>query len=201
MSKIRTITSNRRRFCRKPPFSPTFCQIHSVFHRLFRAGCAPLSNRAPSSSSATCPHFAPGIVILERNRLACVILMVSGSPMFKTQASCTQQRAAIAGCRAGGVDHSAGQRLAAGLGRRPRRLPGGIILASVLIMAAGARAFAQSPSREVITRGESQFKQSCGFCHAPDATGARGPDLIRSKVVAHDVNGNLIGEVIRNWTP
>lgn len=121
--------------------------------------------------------------------------------MFKTQASCTQQRAAIAGCRAGGVDHSAGQRLAAGLGRRPRRLPGGIILASVLIMAAGARAFAQSPSREVIARGESQFKQSCGFCHAPDATGARGPDLIRSKVVAHDVNGNLIGEVIRNGRP
>jgi cytochrome c oxidase cbb3-type subunit 3 len=53
----------------------------------------------------------------------------------------------------------------------------------------------------MIARGESQFKQSCGFCHAPDATGARGPDLIRSKVVAHDVNGNLIGEVIRNGRP
>ncbi|MGD0226573.1 MAG: cytochrome c [Terriglobia bacterium] len=87
--------------------------------------------------------------------------------------------------------------------RRPRRLLGGIILASVLILAAssGVVAFAQSPSREMITRGESQFKQSCGFCHAPDATGARGPDLIRSKVVAHDVNGNLIGEVIRNGRP
>ena len=53
----------------------------------------------------------------------------------------------------------------------------------------------------MVARGQSQFKQSCGFCHAPDATGARGPDLVRSKIVAHDVNGNLIGEVIRNGRP
>jgi cytochrome c oxidase cbb3-type subunit 3 len=79
----------------------------------------------------------------------------------------------------------------------------GILLASVLILAAspGVVTFAQAPSREVITRGQSQFQQSCGFCHAPDATGARGPDLVRSKIVAHDVNGNLIGEVIRNGRP
>lgn len=79
----------------------------------------------------------------------------------------------------------------------------GILFASVLIFAAcpGAITFAQTPSREMAARGESQFKQSCGFCHAPDATGARGPDLVRSTVVAHDVNGNLIGEVIRNGRP
>lgn len=123
--------------------------------------------------------------------------------MFKTQASCTQYQAALTGCRAEGADPSVGQRVAVDAERRPRRLPGGIILASVLILAvsSGVVTFAQSPSREMITRGESQFKQSCSFCHAPDATGTRGPDLIRSKIVAHDVNGKLIGEVIRNGRP
>lgn len=78
-----------------------------------------------------------------------------------------------------------------------------MIVGSVPILSApsGTGAPQQSPSREVIARGQSQFKQSCGFCHAPDATGARGPDLVRSKIVAHDVNGNLIGEVIRNGRP
>ena len=62
---------------------------------------------------------------------------------------------------------------------------------------AGA-ALGQSPSAELIARGRAQFNQYCGFCHAPDATGARGPDLVRSALVAHDVNGDLIGEIIRN---
>ena len=52
-----------------------------------------------------------------------------------------------------------------------------------------------------IDRGRKLFEQSCGFCHGPDATGARGPDLIRSPLVAHDVNGNLIGEVVRLGRP
>jgi cytochrome c oxidase cbb3-type subunit 3 len=47
-------------------------------------------------------------------------------------------------------------------------------------------------------RGKKQFASSCGFCHGPDATGARAPDLVRSSLVAHDTNGNLIGEVIKN---
>src|SRR5215467_10538740 len=59
----------------------------------------------------------------------------------------------------------------------------------------------QSPPREVVERGHQQFQQSCGFCHGVDATGARGPDLVRSPLVAHDVNGNLIGEVIKNGRP
>ncbi len=49
--------------------------------------------------------------------------------------------------------------------------------------------------------GTQLFRQSCGFCHGPDATGARGPDLVRSPLVAHDVDGNLIGPVIRNGRP
>lgn len=49
--------------------------------------------------------------------------------------------------------------------------------------------------------GKRQFQQTCGFCHGPDARGASGPDLIRSSLVNHDVNGNLIGPVIRNGRP
>ncbi|HEV2351679.1 MAG TPA: cytochrome c [Terriglobia bacterium] len=114
-----------------------------------------------------------------------------------------QQAALSADCPARRVARSAGRRFALDAERQHSRVRAGIILASVLILAAstGAVTFAQSPSRDMVARGESQFKQSCGFCHAPDATGARGPDLIRSPIVAHDVKGNLIGEVIRNGRP
>lgn len=58
-----------------------------------------------------------------------------------------------------------------------------------------------SPS-EAAKRGQVQFSQSCGFCHAPDATGtSEGPDLIRSSLVRHDDNGNLITPVIRSGRP
>src|SRR5260370_8798884 len=50
-------------------------------------------------------------------------------------------------------------------------------------------------------RGRKQFAQSCGFCHGADATGARGPDLVRSPLVAHDVKGDQIGQVIREGRP
>jgi cytochrome c oxidase cbb3-type subunit III len=50
-------------------------------------------------------------------------------------------------------------------------------------------------------RGRKQFEQSCGFCHGADATGARGPDLVRSPLLAHDVKGNEIGPVIRQGRP
>src|SRR5207245_7635674 len=52
-----------------------------------------------------------------------------------------------------------------------------------------------------VQRGRQQFAESCGFCHGPDATGARGPDLVRSPLVAHDVKGDKIGEVIRFGRP
>ena len=45
-------------------------------------------------------------------------------------------------------------------------------------------------------RGRALFKQNCAACHAEDATGGRGPDLIRSALVRHDKNGELIGPVI-----
>lgn len=57
------------------------------------------------------------------------------------------------------------------------------------------------PTDAAIERGHKQFEQSCGFCHGPDATGARAPDLVRSPLVAHDVKGDKIGEVIRTGRP
>jgi cytochrome c oxidase cbb3-type subunit 3 len=52
-----------------------------------------------------------------------------------------------------------------------------------------------------VERGRAQFKSSCGFCHADDATGNRAPDLIRSALLSHDVNGELIAPVIKNGRP
>jgi cytochrome c oxidase cbb3-type subunit III len=52
-----------------------------------------------------------------------------------------------------------------------------------------------------VERGRKEFQQSCGFCHGADATGGRGPDLLRSSLVAHDVKGDLIGKVIHEGRP
>jgi cytochrome c oxidase cbb3-type subunit III len=61
----------------------------------------------------------------------------------------------------------------------------------------------QTPASKdpAIERGHKQYLESCGFCHGPEATGARGPDLLRSALVAHDSNGDKIGEVIRSGRP
>lgn len=64
--------------------------------------------------------------------------------------------------------------------------------------AAAQDSVAKDPAVE---RGRKQFAESCGFCHGADATGARGPDLVRSSLVAHDVKGDQIGEVIRRGRP
>jgi cytochrome c oxidase cbb3-type subunit 3 len=50
-------------------------------------------------------------------------------------------------------------------------------------------------------RGQKQFAETCGFCHGVNATGAEGPNLIRSALVRHDISGNLIGPVIREGRP
>jgi cytochrome c oxidase cbb3-type subunit III len=52
-----------------------------------------------------------------------------------------------------------------------------------------------------VARGQTAFRSNCGFCHGNDARGSRAPDLIRSSLVNHDENGNLIGPVIRNGRP
>lgn len=67
---------------------------------------------------------------------------------------------------------------------------------------AQAPAQAQPPPPDpAVERGRKQFQESCGFCHGNDATGARGPDLVRSPVVAHDVKGDQLGQVIRQGRP
>jgi cytochrome c oxidase cbb3-type subunit III len=90
-----------------------------------------------------------------------------------------------------------------------RILTGISIIAALplLVTVAGysrAQGPAPAPTPEqlaAVERGQKQFQQSCGFCHGSDATGARGPDLVRSALVAHDLKGELIGEVIRNGRP
>lgn len=73
-------------------------------------------------------------------------------------------------------------------------LPAFVFLITLSNTAAGQQAETPNPA---IERGHQQFGQACGFCHGADATGARGPDLVRSTLVAHDVKGDLIGDVIR----
>jgi cytochrome c oxidase cbb3-type subunit III len=59
----------------------------------------------------------------------------------------------------------------------------------------------QQANNASTSAGKTLFQQNCGFCHGPDGRGASGPDLIRSTLVSHDVNGNLIGLVVRNGRP
>lgn len=55
---------------------------------------------------------------------------------------------------------------------------------------------------EAARRGQNQFQKTCAFCHGPAANGSSsGPNLLRSAVVRHDENGNLIGPVIREGRP
>jgi cytochrome c oxidase cbb3-type subunit 3 len=78
------------------------------------------------------------------------------------------------------------------------------VLSSSLILfcACAGLAHSQTDAKNAAAeRGRKQFAQSCGFCHGVDATGGRGPDLVRSPLVAHDQNGDLIGEVIRTGRP
>src|SRR5438067_4886992 len=66
----------------------------------------------------------------------------------------------------------------------------------------GARANQPQLSPEAVQRGRTQFAQSCAFCHGPNANGGtHGPSLIRSAVVRHDENGELIAAVIREGRP
>lgn len=50
--------------------------------------------------------------------------------------------------------------------------------------------------------GRALFLQNCAFCHGRDAAGGEtGPDLTRSKLVAQDVAGDKIAEVLRLGRP
>ena len=65
--------------------------------------------------------------------------------------------------------------------------------------AAGTREFlglGPAPDAAAAERGAKIYAPNCGFCHGEKATGASGPDLVRSPVVLHDEKGELIGPVL-----
>jgi cytochrome c oxidase cbb3-type subunit 3 len=54
------------------------------------------------------------------------------------------------------------------------------------------------PEQAAVDRGKAAFGAACGFCHGTNATGAEGPDLLRSAIALRDEGGDEIGPVIRN---
>ena len=73
----------------------------------------------------------------------------------------------------------------------------GFVMAALVALPALAQ---EKPSASV-ERGKKAFEGNCSFCHGEDATGGRGPDLVRSALVAHDKDGDQIGPVILNGRP
>jgi cytochrome c oxidase cbb3-type subunit 3 len=60
----------------------------------------------------------------------------------------------------------------------------------------------QNPAQaEAVERGRKEFVATCAACHGEDATGGRGTDLIRSSLVRHDKEGDLIGPVVTAGRP
>jgi cytochrome c oxidase cbb3-type subunit III len=58
-----------------------------------------------------------------------------------------------------------------------------------------------APDLVAAGRGEKLFGSNCAFCHGVKATGAEGPDLVRSAVVLHDEKGELIGPIVLKGRP
>ncbi|MBV9759971.1 MAG: c-type cytochrome [Acidobacteriaceae bacterium] len=50
-------------------------------------------------------------------------------------------------------------------------------------------------------RGRQLFTENCAFCHGANATGAEGPDLVRSTIVLHDEKGETIAPVVLKGRP
>ena len=67
-------------------------------------------------------------------------------------------------------------------------------------LALGGLGFSQSD--DAAKRGQQQYTKSCAFCHGANGDGgAEGPSLIRSALLRHDNNGDLIGPVVREGRP
>lgn len=52
-----------------------------------------------------------------------------------------------------------------------------------------------------VAQGKAQFGATCAFCHGADATGGRGPDLVRSDLVSHDKKGSLLTPFVHAGRP
>ena len=77
-------------------------------------------------------------------------------------------------------------------------MPIRVVFTALLALLSCIRVVAQDATE----RGQAQFARTCGFCHGPDANGgAEGTNLMRSALVRHDENGDLIGAVIREGRP
>jgi len=57
------------------------------------------------------------------------------------------------------------------------------------------------PDVKMAAEGAKIFGPNCGFCHGADARGGTGPDLLRSPVVMHDNQGEVIGSTVREGRP
>jgi mono/diheme cytochrome c family protein len=59
-----------------------------------------------------------------------------------------------------------------------------------------------APDPVAAGRGEKLYTPNCAFCHGARANGGdSGPDLIRSPLVLHDEQGELIGPVVHQGRP
>jgi mono/diheme cytochrome c family protein len=58
-----------------------------------------------------------------------------------------------------------------------------------------------APDPVAAARGSKLYASDCAFCHGAKATGAEGPDLIRSSVVLHDEKGETIGALVQKGRP
>jgi cytochrome c oxidase cbb3-type subunit III len=57
------------------------------------------------------------------------------------------------------------------------------------------------PDAKMAAEGAKIFGPNCGFCHGADARGGSGPDLLRSAVVLHDNQGEVIEPTVREGRP
>ncbi len=76
-----------------------------------------------------------------------------------------------------------------------------ILLFSLFTLAQDPDTAQKSAESPEVAGGKAAFQKNCSFCHGANARGASGPDLIHSTLVSHDVNGDLVGQVVRNGRP
>lgn len=57
------------------------------------------------------------------------------------------------------------------------------------------------PDTAAAILGEKLYSTNCTFCHGANATGAEGPNLLRSSIVLHDEKGELIGALVHSGRP
>jgi mono/diheme cytochrome c family protein len=57
------------------------------------------------------------------------------------------------------------------------------------------------PDPVAAARGAKLYERNCAFCHGAKATGAEGPDLVRSSLVLHDEDGEQLGPFLKVGRP